>query len=347
MAFNLVASGIVCPVGFSAASSCAAIAAGVDGFRETRFMFDGDWLQAGTVPLLDHSRGRTKLLKMAAMAVDECLESLPNNAANDTLLIVCLAESERPGRLDGLDGTFVRDLQAALRMRERLGFETQLCTGGVLGTVRGLHWADQWLSKRRAGHCVVVGVDSYLVAKTLAAYHSQRRIITGENSDGFFPGEAAGAVLLAPAHNVSGAFQCLGMGWGEEFALLDSDKPLRGDGLTAAYQSALSSAGCGFEHLDYRLTSIAGDQYAFKETALALARTMRVRKEKFDLWHPADCIGEVGAAIAPIVLGVAADAARHQYAPGPGVLCHFAGHSELRAALVLREYGQVSQPCLP
>ena len=67
-----------------------------------------------------------------------------------------------------------------------------------------------------------------------------------------------------------------------------------------------------------------------------MTRTLRVRKEEFDIWHPADCIGEVGAAIVPVVLAVALAAARKNYAPGPGALCHFAGDNSERAAVILR-----------
>ena len=38
-----------------------------------------------------------------------------------------------------------------------------------------------------------------------------------------------------------------------------------------------------------------GEQYRFKEAALAITRLLRDRKVLFSLWHPADCIGEVGA----------------------------------------------------
>ena len=59
------------------------------------------------------------------------------------------------------------------------------------------------------------------------------------------------------------------------------------------------------------------------------------RKEEFDIWHPADCIGEVGAAALPCMLGVALFAARKAYAPGANILCHLGNDDGKRAALVL------------
>jgi 3-oxoacyl-[acyl-carrier-protein] synthase-1 len=95
--------------------------------------------------------------------------------------------------------------------------------------------------------------------------------------------------------------------------------------------------------VDYRLADIAGDQYAFKEAALALQRTMRVRKEAFYLWHPADCVGRVGAASVPLSIGVALAAASKSYAPGPGALCHFTDDDGVRAAVILRDPRSTSE----
>jgi 3-oxoacyl-[acyl-carrier-protein] synthase-1 len=86
---------------------------------------------------------------------------------------------------------------------------------------------------------------------------------------------------------------------------------------------------------DYRLTDLNGTQYAFKEAALAMNRLLRTQKDLYEIWHPADCIGETGAAIGPCVLGVALAAARKAYAPGPGVLCHFGNEDGRRAAMIL------------
>jgi 3-oxoacyl-[acyl-carrier-protein] synthase-1 len=45
---------------------------------------------------------------------------------------------------------------------------------------------------------------------------------------------------------------------------------------------------------DYRIADISGEQYYFKEAALALARTLRRRKPEFDLWHPANMLEKPG-----------------------------------------------------
>ena len=201
---------------------------------------------------------------------------------------------------------------------------------------QALESAQRIIAQGTVRFAVVAGVDSFLHGPTLAAYHQRRQLVTLKNADGFLPGEAAAAVAVGAARSRTDTLRCLGTGWGNEPAIQDSDVPLRADGLADAYRQALSNAGVGFEHVDYRITDLSGDQYAFRESSLALLRTMRVRKEELDIWHPADCVGRVGAAIVPLMLGVALAAAQRGYAPGPGLLLHASDESGRRAALVMR-----------
>jgi 3-oxoacyl-[acyl-carrier-protein] synthase-1 len=105
--------------------------------------------------------------------------------------------------------------------------------------------------------------------------------------------------------------------------------------MVQAFQTALADGGRTMADVDFRITDANGEQYWFKEAALAVTRILRVRKEEFDIWHPADCIGEVGAAIGPCALGVALAATRKNYAPGRGSLCHFSGEDGNRLAMLL------------
>ena len=77
-----------------------------------------------------------------------------------------------------------------------------------------------------------------------------------------------------------------------------------------------------------------GEQYRFKEAALAVTRLLRDRKVLLSLWHPADCIGEVGAATVPGMLAMSVHGARKDYLPGPLFLGHIGNDDDKRAAFV-------------
>ena len=185
-------------------------------------------------------------------------------------------------------------------------------------------------------YCIIAGVDTFIVSSTLAAYQSNHRLLTEKNSDGFIPGEAGGAILLGPtAEDNDNQLRCLGIGYGSEPSTIDSEKPLRGNGLTEAIGLALSKSGLDFNQLDYRITDLNGEQYKFREATLGELRLLRNRSAFQDLWHPIDCFGEIGAAIVPCCCSVALNALEKGYAPGPNVLCHFSDDSCERAAFVL------------
>ena len=335
-ALCIIGSGMVSAVGLSAPASCAAIRCAIDNFQETRFIArGGEWLIAASVPLEQPWRGRTKLIKMAARAIAEALQSRPEVDPQATPLLLGVAEAERPGRLPGLDQGLLQAIEAELGLRFHPASEI-IAQGRVSAAVALLN-ARALIYQGRHRHVLIAGVDSFLNGATLTAFEARERLLTGKNSNGFIPGEGAAAVVLAaPVASETPQLVCIGLGFGLEHATVEADDiPLRAEGLTQAVRAALREAGCGLEQMDYRLTDISGEQYYFKEASLALSRSLRVRKEFFHLWHPADCIGEVGAAIGPAMLAVALAASRKGYGEGPNIFCHLGNDAGQRAAALL------------
>ncbi|WP_035607999.1 hypothetical protein [Haloferula sp. BvORR071] len=328
--------GMCSAVGLGAAASCAAIRVGFTGFDDTAFLFDGDVIQGAEVPLEKPWRGREKLLQMATAAVLECIGDLPPAALREIPLLLVIAEKDRPGRLPRLDPSLLRELMD--RCGGEFHPESRVIENGRVGGIEAIQLAEGILSRLRGGSCLVVGVDSLLNANTLGAYYTRQRLLTSRQSDGFIPGEAAAAIWLEQASSRTvGPLAVHGWGFAREEAGIESEQPLRGEGLAAAIRASFSKSGLDYHSIDYRLCDANGEQYPFKEAALAMARTLRVRKQSFDLWHTADCIGEVGAATVPCALAVAWHAAVKGYAPGPGVLLHVGNTDGQRAALVLRQ----------
>jgi len=331
---SVIASGMVTAVGLNAPSSCAAIRCAIDNFSETRFMDSGgEWIIGAQVPLEQPWRGLPKLVHMAAPAIRECLAHIGNARPEMIPLLLCVAEKERPGRLGGVDDQLFHDIEAELGVRFNSSSGV-IARGRVAGAL-ALGEARRLIYEERVPLCIVAGTDSYLVASTLDAYQKADRLLTSQNSNGFIPGEAGAAVLIGPpGHGREPELLCTGFGMGKEKATIDSEEPLRADGLVEAFRAAFAEAGQTIDDLDYRLTDSNGEQYWFKEAALAMTRTLRARKERFQIWHPADCIGETGAAVGPCTLGIALAASRKRYSPGPGILFHFGAEDGERSALV-------------
>jgi 3-oxoacyl-[acyl-carrier-protein] synthase I len=330
----ILAAGLVTSVGLTAAASCAAIRAKLSNPSETRFIdSSGAWIMAHSVLLDQPWRGRSKLVKMAIMAIDECLMDVPRNDWSHIPLLLCVAERTRPGRLNGIDDELFGEIQRELGVEFAEG--SLILPHGRVSVGTALKHARRILAGTSAPSVLIAATDSLLTWPTLSVYERNDRLLSPKNSNGFMAGEGAAAVLVGSADGGNQLY-FMGLGFANEPAGIDSERPVRGDGLARAIRHAVSDAGCEIHDIDFRITDLSGEQYYFKEAALAMSRILRVRKEELDIWHPAECIGESGAVNGIATIVVALAACRKGYAPGPSILCHAAADSGERTASVLQ-----------
>ncbi len=331
----VVASGMVTAVGFDSPSTCAAIRSGLSAAAETLFIDDGgEPLIGSAVQFETPVRGFEKLVRLIVPAIAECLAAATTIPADEIPLILLLPERGRPGLPMDLERRLGVEVEARLGLRFHR--DSVVHCAGRIGIAHGLRAAEHLLHDGGRPACIVAGVDSLLTGPALAALEIKERLLTSRNSNGFIPGEAGTAVLIMPAGRTRAAeLQCLGIGWGTEKSTVESEKPLRADGMVEAIRTGLADAGVTYDDLSYRLVDVSGEQYGFKEAALAVGRTLRKVKPTFPIWHPAECVGEVGAAIGPCMLGVALAAARKGYAPGKGALCQFTSDDGARGTAPL------------
>ena len=331
--------GLVSSVGLSASATCAALRAGISNPTETRFLnADGEWIMGHGVTLDAPWRARTKLVKMAAMAVDECLIGRSTAEHGAMPVLLCVSEGDRPGRLEGLDRSLLADIAAELGLHFDLA-RSVVVPMGRPASLHALVLARQLIYEKGSTHVLIVAADTLLIGSTLSAYGTQARLLSSTNPNGFMPGEGAAAVLLGRASSNGRELQCIGLGEGVEEAHINSEKPLRADGLSLAMKRALADAQCQIQDLDFRIADISGEQYFFKEAALAVSRTMRTLKGEFDIWHPADGIGETGAVIGAAMIASAWTAQRKGYANGPKMMLHAAADTERRNVAILEFTG--------
>jgi 3-oxoacyl-[acyl-carrier-protein] synthase-1 len=321
-------------VGLTAPAACAAIRAKVTNPIQTRFIdATGEWIMAHAVQLENPWVGRTRLAKMASIVIKDCLAETPRDQWAAIPLLLCVAERDRPGRLEGLDDALFDEVQTELELEAAP--QSLVIPHGRASVGNALLHARSLIADGVASNVVIAAADSLLNWQTLSAYDRSERLLTPTNSNGFMPGEGAAAVLVGAARTQPTLRVC-GLGFATEPATIDREEPLLGEGLASAIKNALKEAGCALHELDYRISDISGEQYYFKEAALALARVLRQRKETFAIWHPAECIGETGATAGIAALVVTEAACRKAYSPGNGILCHVANDGGQRGAIVLR-----------
>lgn len=330
---------MVTAVGLDAPSSCAAMRARLDGFRETRFVGpSGDWLIGAGVPLPRNWIGVKRMAHLAAGAIVEVLRQVPGAEAS-AALILCLPEESRPGRPITDAEAFARQVAGIVELPART--RTRIVAHGRPSGFVALERARRLMSEGETSHVLVVGIDSYLTGPSIAHYLGVNRITTPENANGFIPGEAAGAILLS---SEPGGLRLSGLGLAREEAYIYNGKgedgldlPLRGDGMARSYRLALDEAGVDLAGVEYRVSDLIGEQFFFKQAALASLRLERGRSAFQDLWSPAESLGNVGAAVVPIMVGHAFMAAKKGYAPGSPVLIEASGDDGACGTAVFHE----------
>ncbi len=319
-------SSIVSAVGLDAPSTCAAIRGDISGFGETSYVDnDGEPIVGAVVPGLPLSlRAYERLEAMLQGAIAECLRLRPDLRDGEVPLLLGVAETERPG---GLPAGRAREMVA--RVERALGFafhrdDSRVIAAGHVSAFHGLARAREALSRGETRACVVACVDSLVNAQTLAWLDAHQRLKTAQNSDGVIPGEAAACMVVeAKPRRGEPWAQVLGLGFArEEASVLATSLPFRGEGMTAALKEALAEAGCGMHEVHQRISDLGGEAYGFREVSLALSRTMRVRGEEMPLLHPAECLGDTGAAAGAIMHIVFANLAAKGCVRGPRAACH-------------------------
>lgn len=293
----------------------------------------GEWIMGCEVPLEQSWRGRTKLVKMATAAIQECLSGNQKIVPEATPLLLCLSEKERSGRVFDDDNQFFLDLQQELKLQFHP--KSRVIAQGHVAIAVALKHARELIQELKVPQVLIAATDSLLVGPTLAYFENKERLLTSQNSNGFIPGEGAAALVVEPVTaNQGNRLVCVGLGFGVEQAHIDSDEPLRADGLTAAIRESLTDAGHGESLLEFKITDIAGEQYHFKEASLAFSRLDRTKRQEFDIWHPADCVGEVGVVVGVVMITVLKAACEKSYTKGHHILAHVGNGDGKRASMI-------------
>lgn len=326
-------------VGLDAESSCTAVRCAIDNFAETGFRDSGgEPIVGSTVPLEKPWRGETKQLKMLEHVLRDCLSKSQIAVSRNVALLLCLAETQRVGRLIHDDQAFYGLLCERLELE--FNAHSRVISQGAVSVLSALHRARVLLAEQQVEQVIIAAVDSLMVARTLADLERNDNLLCSEHSDGIIPGEGAGAFSVSRGSGSGMGLQCQGLGFAMEDAMPGSGLPFRADGMVTAIKGALNQTNCTMFDIDYRTVNASGDQFSFKEASLALTRTLKTKKDEFDLVNPADCAGDMGSASAILMLAVAADACTKGYAIGPRVIAQLGNRDGRRAAGVFTWQGE-------
>jgi 3-oxoacyl-[acyl-carrier-protein] synthase-1 len=307
--------GAVTAVGDSAEQTYASVKAGVSRYQQTEYcnaelenivmaMLPDDALPPLAPPLRkDHSinQRRKRMLQLADVALMQCLKSAGDI---DGKLPLFLAGPETlPGQPLAITDSFINALVEQTGAPIDIINSTVIPHGRAAGII-ALEAAIQQLAKGTSPYVLVGGVDSYADDDLLYQLMEENRTLASGIMDGFAPGEGAAFLLLtAKPDDAAGLARLMQPGHAEESGHRYSNEPYLGDGLAEAFAIALQNSK---QPVTTVFASLNGENHGAKEWGVAYARNSATIDTEFELCHPADCFGDTGAAIGPILLALAA-----------------------------------------
>jgi len=341
----LTSIGMVTSVGLGAYASCAALRAGIVRIRELDVPQGTEGLATSRPlvgsPIKGLTEGYFGLGRWVRLAVDG-LRDLMANAGLDT------GQLAQVGLFIGLppDTSQERQQQLATRITQwlqtpglisRIRFYPQ----GHASAVQALGDALAQLRQGRLALAVVGGLDSLVDPEPLTRLRNEGRLKTDDHPVGFVPGEAS-AFFLLETPLMARRRKATVMAWLEsshvsrEPVTAASGKPCNGQGLGQAITSTFEALEDRGASTGLVINDLNGELYRAEEFSKAVPRVLHLLRAPWRLWHPADCIGDTGAASGALSVCMGARALARGYAATDQILTCASSEEGLRGAVCLR-----------
>ncbi len=353
---SITGLGMRTPIGNHATQSCASVRAGLKRFTPwPHFGVDGagqEGLTASfTRPDLGDRSWVEKLLDLVELPLAEALHSarlfelshgLRAGRPTRVQLYLGTPYPDRPG------GSVEDVLELTQHVAEDLfpeagaWLQVRLASLEHVSGLAGMAWASTALQSGAADVCLVGGVDSLLDSTWLQALLEGNRLKVPGVSSGIIPGEAAAFLVLereSDALRRGAPLLChVDAVALEQDAPWAPEAPVQGRALTQAMRSVLAAVG-GAQGFGHVINDLNGERWRFLEWSLIETRCLGGLPRGWRLWHPADTLGDVGAASGPVAVGLALHAFRRGYAPKSRILIAATSERGERAALSLSQAG--------
>ncbi len=307
------------PVGFGAAQTFSSVRAGLTRMREAADIYtclpddpdfeDGQPLTAATLSYLESPRTREApaaewISAMAAQAFFDLQAETPLADVDCSALGLFVSLPAATTEWDTIaQDDFIYHFHN--RIERDLFAHTQCLFDGHAGALSLIEPAVRMLDSGRIQYALVGGADSYLFPDRLASLDRDYRIKSERSPDGFIPGEAAAWLLLeckdGPRKRPGRALASL---------LAVDGQTCGGDDLSHNTGMALSGTLKAVLALNEHSPEVVycdlnGETARSKEWGYTLTRLGALLGNPLRLEHPADCLGDLGAAAGAVLTGLA------------------------------------------
>jgi len=234
------------------------------------------------------------------------------------------------------DSSFLEDLVEA--SGEQINSSTsRVLTAGRPGALLALDYAFRYLNQGLGEHALIGGIGSFFDIVTLSLLDQEGRVLANGIADGFAPSEGAAFILVSTPESArqirtKPLATIYTPAIAEEPGHSSSDIPNTGSGMTEVVRNAASALHSRPIQMLY--STMNGENVWAKEQGSAIIRNRGAFVENFSIEHPADCYGDLGAAVSAATLALVATGLEKRKLPSPIMVCSAADHS-LRGACCL------------
>jgi len=335
---EITAIGMLTPVGANAEMTAASVRSGISTYEASDVLnkqFNPMTLSLvpdDALPALEEKlakQGLTsrqqRMLRLATPALQQLAEKLTGPVP----LMLCGPE-KLPGRRSVVSDKFLKQL--VVQSKAPIDLEgSYVFPQGRASSFYALEAAMQMLESGSHKQVIIGGVDSFLDLHLLATFDADDRILAEGVLDGFAPGEAAAFLLLKLADSES-TVKIYPPGIADEPGHRYSQEPYKGEGLANAVTEAISNASANT--IKTVFASFNGENFNAKEWGVAAIRNQQNLDSDFNIVHPADCYGDVGAATGPVLMALASIGMQKGYYERPS-LVWASSEIEQRAAVFM------------
>lgn len=337
---SVIASGLLTPLGDSPKRVLAAINAEVSAYGGSTYC--NRWSHPMTVaqipevalaPLtpevkaLNLASRKLRLYRLAVPALRQVLD-FPD-APNIPLFLA------GPEVLPNQAAPIMGDLVALIAQHSGLPIDISMSryfASGRAGVLQTLQLAFQFFEQTSHNYALIGGVDSFVDPATLAFLDAENRVLAEDVIDGFAPSEGAGFMVLArPSKHNDQRVKLYRPGISSEPGHKYGTAPNLGAGLSGAIAAAIQSGSGG--KVGAVISSMNGESYFAKEFGVSMVRHSRHFSTQWHHHHPADCVGDLGAAFG--MLGLCLGASKAAAMPESQVLVYGASDTGLRSAVCI------------
>lgn len=315
----IAAVGMITPVGFDSEMTAASVKAKINIYQNS--MYRNSRLDPTKMALIpkdalppideeieipnNYNQWAKHLLRIAHAGMNEVIEQFPGE---EVLPFILSCPEGHPKVL----GSLPEDFMYYLAKQSKAPIDLERCrmmTSGRSGMIEAIKLAFDFFTKYENEYLLIGGVESFKRSELLAQLEIDKRLLSDIESDGFVPGEAASFILVTKnkhdaLKNDNGLISISNPGISAEEGHLYSEEVYQGNGLAQAFQQALAS-NQEKDDTKFLYASLNGESFWAKEMGVALMRNSGKIGADIQIEHPSDCYGDIGAATAGVLMGLA------------------------------------------